>query len=218
MIRRSLINSIPRIIGEEENDPILGNIMEEEVEMAVFSMKAFKAPGLDGFPPAFFQHFWEVVKSEVIWATRYFFRTSKLLRRINKIFIALVPKNSNPLELHDFRPISLCNTIYKIFAKVLVNRLKPFLEKIVGNPQKGFVSRRKILDAAITTHEVVHSMEKSRQPGMAFKLDIPKEYDKVNWDLLHDVLEIIGFSNRIINLIMMMVSSVQYFFLLNGSS
>ena len=53
---------------------------------------------------------------------------------------------------------------------------------------------------------------------MAFKLDISKAYDKVNWDFLHDVLERIGFSNRIINLIMTMVGSVSYFVLLNGSS
>ena len=147
-------------------------------------------------------------KSNLIWATMDFFRIGKLLRRINKTFIALVPKNSNPLNLLNFRPITLCNTIYKIFAKVLMNRLKPFLERIIGSPQKGFVPRRKILDATITTHEVIHSMEKNRQPGMAFKLDISKAYDKVNWDFLHDVLEKVEFFNKIINLIMVMVGSV----------
>ena len=113
---------------------ILGNVTEEEVKRGMFFMKAFKAPRPDGFPLAFFQHFWEVVKSELIWATRDFFRTGKLLRRINKTFISLVPKNSNPLTLLDFRPISLCNTIYKIFAKVLMNRKNKFLEKIIGSP------------------------------------------------------------------------------------
>ena len=158
-----------------------------------------------------------MIKLEIIWATRDFFRTGKLLQRINKTFIALVSKNSNPMKMNDFRPISLCNTIYKIFAKVLVNILKPFLVKIIGSPQKGFVPGRQILDVAITTHEVIHSMEKHRQPRMAFKLDISKAYDKVNWDFLQDVLERIGFNNRIINLIMMMVRSVQYSALLNGS-
>ena len=89
-----------------------------------------------------------------------------------------------------------------------MNRIKPFLVRIIGSPQKGFVPRRQIPDAAITTHEVIHSMEKNRQPGMAFKLDISKAYDKVNWDFLHDVLERVGFSNRIISLIMTMVGLV----------
>ena len=79
VIRRSLINSIPRSIGEEDNELIRGKIMEEEVKRVVFSMKAFKALGPDVFPLAFFQHFWEEIKSEVIWVTRDFFRTSKIL-------------------------------------------------------------------------------------------------------------------------------------------
>ena len=76
----------------------------------------------------------------------------KMLKRINKTFFSLVPKTMTPMSLLDFRPISLCNTMYKIFAKVLVNRIKPFLESIIGTPQKGFVPGRQILDAAITTH------------------------------------------------------------------
>ena len=200
----------------EENNHILGNITEEEVKCAMFSMKAYKALGLDGFPSVFFQYFWEVVKSELVWATRDFFRTGKMLKRINKTFIALVPKIPTPLSLLDFRPISLCNTVYKIFVKVLVNKIKHFLEKIISSPQKGFVPRRQILDAAITTHEVIHSMEKNKRLGMAFKLDISKAYDKVKWDFLYEVLERVGFNNKVINLIKMMIGSVQYSVLLNG--
>ena len=49
-----LINMIPQVLGVVENNYILGNIMEEEVKCAMFSMKAYKAPGLDGFPLTFF--------------------------------------------------------------------------------------------------------------------------------------------------------------------
>ena len=84
--------------------------------------------------------------------------------------------------------------VYKVFAKVMVNRIKPFLENIIGTPQKGFVPRRKILDATITTPKIIHSMEKNKIPGMALKLDISKVYDKVRWDFLYDVLERVGFN------------------------
>lgn len=163
VIRISLINTIPQVLGEVENNSILGRITEEEVKRVVFSMKVYKAPGPDGFPPAFFQKFWEVVKNELIWATKDLFRTGKMLKRINKTFIALVPKTPTPRNLLDFRPISLCNTVYKVFAKVMVNRIKPFLENIMGTPQKGFVLGRQILDASKTTHEIIHSTKKNKK-------------------------------------------------------
>ena len=140
-----------------------------------------------------------------------------MLKRINKTFIALVPKTPTPKSLLDFRPISLCNTVYKIFAKVTVNRIKPFLQKIIGTPQKGFVPRRQIQDAVITTHEIIHSMEKNKIPSMALKLDISNVYDKVRWDFLYDVLERVGCNEKVLNLIRTMVSIVQYVVLLNGS-
>lgn len=78
-----------------------------------------------------------------------------------------------------FSPISLCNTAYKIFSKVLINRLKPLLDMIINRCQNGFVPGRQILDATITIHEIIHSIEKIKNQGMAFKLDISKAYDRV---------------------------------------
>ena len=92
IIRRSMLNNIPTMLGDEENDKLKENFLEEEVKNGVFSMKAFKASGPDGFPLAFFQHFREVIKNELIWATRDMIQTRKMLRRINKTFIVLVPK------------------------------------------------------------------------------------------------------------------------------
>ena len=109
-------------------------------KLVVFSMKSYKAPRPNGFPLAFFQQFWEVIKNELIWETKDLFRMGKMLKRINKTFIALVPKTPTPRSLLDFRPISLYNTVYKVFAKVMLNMIKPFLENIIRTPQKGFVS------------------------------------------------------------------------------
>ena len=131
-----------------------------------------------------------------------------MLKRINKTFIALVPKTPTPKSLLDFKPISLYNTFYKVFAKIMVNRIKPFLENIIGTPQKGFVLEWKILDVVITTHEIIHSMEKNKILGMALKLDISKAYDKVRWDFLYDVLERVTFNEKVLNLIRMMVSTI----------
>jgi hypothetical protein len=117
----------------------------------------------------------------------------------------------------DFRPISLCNTFYKILTKILIGRIKPLLDKIISNTQKGFVPGRQILDAAITTHEIIHSMDKCRAPGMAFKLDISKAYDKVNWSFLLKILGKLGFNEKVIQIIKECTQTVSFSILTNGS-
>lgn len=64
-IIRSMHNNIPKLLGMEENDKLKEKVSKEEVKNVVFSMKDFKAPSLDGFLLAFFQHFWEVIKIEL---------------------------------------------------------------------------------------------------------------------------------------------------------
>ena len=66
-----------------------------------------------------------------------------------------------------------------------------------------------ILNATTTTNEIIHSMEKNKRPRMAFKLDISKGYNKVKWDFLYDALKRVRFNEKAINLITMMVGSVQ---------
>ena len=91
-------------------------------------MAPLKAPGPDGMPPLFYQQFWEVMKYDVINAVLSWLNTSNLPNPINHTLITLVPKVDNPELVTEFRPISLCNVLYKIYSKVLANRLKKFLQ------------------------------------------------------------------------------------------
>ena len=134
-----MLNTIPTMLGNEKNDELRVKVFEE-VKKAMFFMKAFKALGPDGFPPTFFRHLWEVIKNELVWATRDMIKTRKMLTRINKTFIVLVPKIQRSRNIRDFRLTNLCNTIYKVFSKVLVNKIKPFLDMVIRSPQKGFIS------------------------------------------------------------------------------
>ena len=69
--------------------------------------------------------------------------------RLAKTLISLIPKDENPTHLRNFRPISLCNVAYKVLSKVLVNRLRPFLDELVGPMQISFIPNRSTSDKAI---------------------------------------------------------------------
>ena len=78
--------------------------------------------------------------------------------RLADTLIVLIPKVDNPKHLKQFRPISLCNVVYKIITKVLVNRVRPFLHEIVSPLQGSFIPGRGTSDNIIITQEVIHSM------------------------------------------------------------
>ena len=111
-----------------------------------------------------------------------------VLKAFNATFLTLIPKEAGADSPDKFRPISLCNVIYKIISKVIANRLKPLLPILISPEQLGFVEGRKILDGVILVHEVVHSLKISRSPGMMIKLDITKDYDKLNWEFMENML------------------------------
>lgn len=102
-----LLNCLPPPLLEEDNNLILVPISKEEVKSVVFSMGPFKAPGPNGFPPTFFQDFWDVDGLDVVLATRDFFRSGRLLNKLNHTFISHVPKTQEASTLKDFSPISL---------------------------------------------------------------------------------------------------------------
>lgn len=118
--------------------------------------------------------------------------------------------------MSNYRPISLCNTVYKFFFRIMVNRIKPLLEKIIFGNQKRFVAGIKFLDVVIISHEIVHSMAHSKIPTMALKLDISKAYDRVSYDFIFFVLEKFSFKGRFIILIKECVSTTRFVVLLNG--
>jgi hypothetical protein len=101
-----------------------------------------KAPGPDGFTPAFFQDCWDVIKTDLMGVFQDFHTHRKFVKSINATFLALIPKKPGAVDLKDFRPISLVISVYKIIAKVLAIRLRRVVEKIISNPQNAFVKGR----------------------------------------------------------------------------
>ena len=214
-----VVQLIRPIVTPEMNDNLIGSFSREEVELALRQMAPLKAPGPDGMPPIFFQKFWDIIGDDVVEAVLSCLNTGTIMPGLNHTFISLIPKVKNPEYVTEFRPIALCNILYKLVSKVLANRLKKVLPHIISDFQSAFQSNKAISDNILVAFELLHHMtrKKSGKMGyMALKLDMSKAYDRLEWDFLQRTMEKMGFHPRWVGWIMECIKSVTYSVLING--
>jgi len=132
--------------------------------------------------------------------------------------VALIPKKPWPGSILDYRPISLCNVVYKLVTKVISNRLKPLPPSIIFDTQSAFTEGRLITDNILITFEIFHATKcDGRSNGdMAVKLDMAKAFDRVRWPFLSAIMLRLGFRCHWVELIMPCVESASFSFLVNG--
>ena len=126
------------------------------------------------------------VKEEVKQA----FLQRKIPKRLNSTSIVLIPKIQSPVSSGSYRPINLCNSVYKVITKIILGRLRPYLDKLIAPCQAAFVPGRRGVDNVIIVQEIIHSMEKTKGRGgyMALKIDLKKAYDNLKWSFIRDTL------------------------------
>eukprot|EP00253_Pinus_taeda_P019557 PITA_19557 len=212
----NITRKIPRLITEEQNTLLLKPISLQEVENVVNSLKAGKAPGPDSFTSNFFQHFWELIKWEVWQVVEESRNMRWMYLGLNATFISLIPKSEESNTLDKYRPIALCNIIYKIISKVVALRLKPVLPFIISPEQSGYVEGRQIMDGIILTHEISHSLKHSKKLGILLKIDLSKAFDSISWEYMQKILTAFGFANAWIRWISSLISSTFFSILING--
>ena len=171
-------------------------------------MKPFKAPGQDGMHAGFHQRNWNIVQEVVVREVCSIFNFGVMLSNLNQTLITIIPKCTGVDCLSLFRPISLCNTIYKIVTKIIVQRLRPPLEKLVSPLQTTFVPSRKRLNNMIIVQDLIHIMStKKGRPGyMEIKIDLKKAYDRLKWHFIRDVLNLYNLPQDTVKLIMSYIS------------
>ncbi|KAG7540165.1 Ribonuclease H domain [Arabidopsis thaliana x Arabidopsis arenosa] len=189
-----------------------------EVDVSIKGMGKYKAPGPDGFQPVFYQECWDVVGNSVQRFIMEFFETGQLPAGMNDALVVLIPKVGKPEKMTQFRPISLCNVLFKTITKAMMLRMKKVMPKLIGPAQSSFIPGRLSTDNIVLVQEAVHSMrrKKGRKGWMLLKLDLEKAYDRIRWDFLEDTLWAAGFPASWVHWIMTCVTGPSMNLLWNG--
>lgn len=193
-------------------------VSHDEIKEAMYSIGGLKAPGIDGFPAIFYQKNWDQVGNGVCKAIVNMWNNPREIKTVNNTLITLIPKVDSPDRASQFRPISLCNVLYKCLPKILVKRLKEIISKVISPFQASFVPGRSIHDNIIVVNEMIHSMrrKKGKTGFMAIKVDLEKAYDRISWTYMEKVLTDLSCPGELITRIMKCVHSNATSILWNG--
>jgi hypothetical protein len=196
-VDNKLLEHIPQTVTPEMNEKLTRPFTGQEVKEALDSIGDLKAPGPDGMPAVFYKKFWQTMGAKVQEEVLDVLNGGAMPIGWNETTIVLIPKVKNPERITEYRPINLCNVLYKLISKVLANRLKAILPEIISPTQSAFVPGRMITDNVLLAYEITHLMhtKKGGHDGLvAIKLDMSKAYDRVEWDFLEQMMVRMGFA------------------------
>ncbi|KAI3507508.1 hypothetical protein L1887_22495 [Cichorium endivia] len=203
--------------SNEDRDNIDRPFTLEEIKRAIDRCGNDKAPGPDGFSFKFIKRFWDLIKDDILACVKHFEGNGLFSSGCNSSFIALIPKNKDPLVLKDFRPVNLVGCLYKIVSKIISFRLKSVIGKVVSHEQSAYIEGRNITDGPLILNELITWAKKTKKKMMVFKVDFDKAFDSLNWGFLDSVMEQMNFSARWRRWIHGCLSSGKASVLLNGS-
>jgi hypothetical protein len=192
-------------------------IMMHELEEALKGMKAGKAPGPDGIITEFFKTYWEIIGDDYLIMIIEAVNRSHLPSGVTWGLISLLYKGGDREKLTNWRPITLLNVAYKLYAKVLQLRLQPVLMEIIDFDQSAFLPMRFILDNIMLTHETMEWAEHSNQPLIFLKLDFSKAYDMVDFGFLFGVMHRMGFPTEFVGMTQMLFKDAAASVKVNGA-
>ncbi|XP_017228236.1 uncharacterized protein LOC108203686 [Daucus carota subsp. sativus] len=205
-------------LSEDQCSTLSRDFLNADIKSTFMHLAKLKSPGPDGWTAEFFIAAWEVIGDDIIKAVNYFFHELHLPNIVNSAALALIPKIPNASSMNLFRPISCCNVLYKAITKMLTHRMKNIMSDLISPNQVAFVKGRKIGDHVLLAQALCKDYHLNfGPPRIAFKLDLTKAFDTINWQFLFDALELYGFPSKFINWIKACITGSMLSIKVNGS-
>ena len=213
-----LNNNIPKL---KDTDKLIceKTISIDECAKALKSLKNGKSPGSDGFPPEFYKMFWKNINTLVYGSLLYAINNNILsIEQRRGVLKLILKKYKNPCFKKNWRPISLLNSDYKIFAQMFAIRLQEVLPEIISEYQNGYIKGRFIGYNIRTIIDIINNAEINKKDCLLIFLDFEKAFDQLEWEFIEKTLIAFNFGPFFINVVKTMYTQVTSCVTNNGYS
>jgi hypothetical protein len=161
---------------DEDNKKELDIPIEmSDVANAIAALPNAKAPGSDGFPVDFYKVFWPKIKQIVFDSIQYAITTGEMSIDQKRGVLTLIPKKDKDIrQLKNWRPLTLLNTDYKIFEKVMATKLQKVLPELISNDQNGCMKNRSTFSNIRSTIDIISHVNENNLHGILTYIDFHK--------------------------------------------
>lgn len=173
----------------------------EEIEMAIDMLKNGKAPGEDDITTELLRKSGKTVMKKLEQIIIKTWREEKIPEAWNLSIVCPIYKKGDIMNCNNYRGISLLDTSYKVLSNVLLNKLKPFGDEIVGEYQGGFRRGKSTVDQIHTVKQVMEKCYEYNQELFMLFVDYKQAYDSINRESLWKAMEKLGVPAKITRMI-----------------
>ncbi|CAC5423430.1 unnamed protein product [Mytilus coruscus] len=214
---KEILEYISEKVSDEDSENLETDLTLHEIKSSLFGMSKNKSPGPDGLTVEFFCNFFHLFGEIFLKIFKVIEEEHILTKSMRHGIINLVYKNKGDKNLlKNFRPISLLCVDYKIIARIMSNRLKFVLPKLVSSFQTCCILGRDIADTTSSIRDLIEIIENDDLEAYLIKVDQEKAFDKVDHDYLFLVLEKFGFGPKFMQWIKIFYNNVNSSVKCNG--
>lgn len=210
-------NTSQKFLTDLENAMLNSPISMSEIQKTIKQMPNEKKPGPDGLPIEVYKIFWTKIKDVLFHALEYAIEHRRLHASAKFGIISLMPKKDvDTRVLDNWRPITLLNADYKIYAKWIANRLKQILPNIIDQDQTGYIKNRFIGSNIRRTLDIIDYVKIEQKPGLLVALDIQKAFDSLSWDCIKKAFAYFNISDEFFSLVQSALEGMRLCTINNG--
>ena len=188
-----LLEQLDNTLTEPSKISCEGPLTLKECTAAVKAIPRNKAPGTDGLPIEFYQHFWDVLKTDLVKILNTNYEQGQMTTTQQEALLRLLYKKHNKKLLKNWRPISLLNVDYKIASKALATRLRQALPDVINYDQTCGIPDRTIFENLFRLRDITQLAKQNNTDAILINIDQEKAFDRVNHQFLQRTLAQMNF-------------------------